>query len=53
MVEILQCPKCSEFTLKEVCSCGGKPINPLPPKAKLNDRWGKYRRQFKDEKPKI
>ena len=47
MTEILRCPKCGEYTIKENCKCGGKAISPLPPKLREGDKWGKYRREFK------
>jgi H/ACA ribonucleoprotein complex subunit 3 len=50
MVNILKCVYCDKYTLKDVCDCGKKTINSLPPKAKLGDKWGKYRRIFKKNK---
>ena len=47
MVEILKCGACGRYTLKAECICGGNAISPAPPKANLEDKWGKYRRIYK------
>ena len=45
---ILQCEKCSRFTLTEACpACGGRAKNPLPPKYSPEDPYGEYRRKLK------
>lgn len=44
------CPKCKDYTLKEVCPlCNLRTINPHPPKFSPEDRYGKYRRLMKKE----
>ena len=47
MAKILKCEKCNTYTLEDTCKCGGNAISPLPPKLKDNDRWSKYRREYK------
>ncbi|MEM4524476.1 MAG: RNA-protein complex protein Nop10, partial [Archaeoglobaceae archaeon] len=46
-----KCPKCLEYTLKEICQrCGEKTINPIPPRFSPEDPYGKYRRKLRKEK---
>ncbi|MBC8494870.1 ribosome biogenesis protein [archaeon] len=47
MNKILKCEKCQGYGLVEVCDCGGKRINPKPPKYSPEDKYGSYRRQTK------
>jgi len=35
------------YGLEETCSCGGKRINPKPPKYSPEDKYGDYRRAAK------
>ncbi|RMF56136.1 RNA-protein complex protein Nop10 [Candidatus Woesearchaeota archaeon] len=49
MRHILKCPECGKYTMREVCSCGSKTINPKPPKYSPEDPYGKYRRASKEE----
>ncbi|MBC8501485.1 MAG: ribosome biogenesis protein [Nanoarchaeota archaeon] len=44
MSRILKCAKCGNYGLTENCSCGGKKINPKPPKYSPEDKYGEYRR---------
>tara|TARA_Y100000031_G_C7917534_1_gene246722 strand:+ start:193 stop:366 length:174 start_codon:yes stop_codon:yes gene_type:complete len=44
---ILKCGKCSKYTLKDKCSCGGKAITPKPAKFSPEDKYGSYRRKAK------
>jgi len=37
--------------MKEQCSCGGKAVNPRPPKYSPDDKYAGYRRQTK--KPEL
>jgi H/ACA ribonucleoprotein complex subunit 3 len=51
---LLKCKECHHYGLYNPqlkCSiCGGKLINPKPPKYSPIDKYGKYRREyFKDE----
>ncbi|MBS3073079.1 ribosome biogenesis protein [Candidatus Pacearchaeota archaeon] len=45
--EILFCNKCKKYTMKESC-CGEKTITLKPAKYSPEDKWGKYRREFKE-----
>ncbi|MEM4266562.1 MAG: RNA-protein complex protein Nop10 [Candidatus Nanoarchaeia archaeon] len=48
--EILKCPKCNTYTMKENCPlCGEKTLSPKPARFSLEDKWGKWRRQAKKE----
>ena len=49
MRHILRCEKCSQYTMNEMCKCGGKAANPLPPKYSPEDKYGSYRRKVKEE----
>lgn len=49
--EILICPKCNKFTLKEECNCGIKTITVRPAKWSPEDKWGEYRRAYKQRIP--
>ena len=45
--EILVCEKCGKFTLKAQCVCGGNAISVRPAKWSPEDKWGEYRRAYK------
>ncbi|MDD9952793.1 MAG: ribosome biogenesis protein [Candidatus Woesearchaeota archaeon] len=47
-MHILKCPSCKEYGLQEACSCGEKRLRVLPPKYSPEDKYGKYRRQYKE-----
>lgn len=48
---IKKCPKCVEYTLKEICPrCGEKTISTIPPRFSPEDPYGKYRRMLRKEK---
>ena len=47
--EILYCSHCKKYTLKEICSCGNKTSTTKPAKFSVDDKWGRYRREFKKE----
>lgn len=48
--EILKCFKCSTYTLKEFCpKCDSKTATTKPAKFSPDDRFGKYRRKYKQE----
>ncbi|MFH1440338.1 MAG: RNA-protein complex protein Nop10 [Candidatus Woesearchaeota archaeon] len=49
MKHILKCNKCSKYTMKEKCECGGKAVEAKPPKYSPEDKYGKYRREVKQE----
>jgi len=49
MKKIKKCPSCEEYTLGNHCNeCGGKTINPKPPRYSPEDRFGEYRRRQKE-----
>lgn len=46
--EILKCIKCGAYTLKDKCPKDGeKTITPKPAKFSIDDRYGKWRREYK------
>jgi len=47
MKHILKCSKCSSYTLKETCKCGGKAATIKPPKYSPEDKYADYRRKAK------
>ncbi|MBU2633776.1 MAG: RNA-protein complex protein Nop10 [Nanoarchaeota archaeon] len=48
MTEILKCPKCNNYTLKNNCDkCNLKTLSPKPAKFSIDDKYGKYRRLAK------
>lgn len=50
MTEILKCSKCKIYTLQKTCpKCQTKTISPKPAKFSIDDKYGAYRRKFKDE----
>ncbi|MFH1915721.1 MAG: nucleolar RNA-binding Nop10p family protein [Nanoarchaeota archaeon] len=49
-MKILKCQSCKAYGLTEKCTCAGVRISPRPPKYSPEDKWGKYRRMWKDER---
>ena len=47
MKSILKCSNCKKYTMKEICSCGGKAITPKPSKFSPEDKYAQYRRKAK------
>lgn len=48
--EILKCPNCNAYTLKDHCpKCDNKTISPKPAKFSPEDKFGKYRREYKEK----
>ena len=47
--KILYCKTCNKYTLKETCSCGEKTVTTRPAKFNPEDKWGKYRREYKKQ----
>lgn len=47
MRHILKCSKCGKYTMKDVCECDGKAVNPMPAKYSPVDSYAKYRRKAK------
>lgn len=48
MKHIQKCTKCGIYTMKDEC-CGEKTTNPKPAKYSPEDKYAKYRRQYKNE----
>ncbi len=51
-LSILYCFVCKKYTLKEICSCGEKALTTKPAKFSPEDKYGRYRREFKREHAK-
>ncbi len=49
MKHILKCSECEQYTMKEVCGCGGSVIMAKPPKYSPEDKYGHYRRKVKKQ----
>jgi H/ACA ribonucleoprotein complex subunit 3 len=49
MMHLLKCPDCKSYGLSEKCSCGGTRAKPKPPKYSPEDKYGDYRRKYKEE----
>jgi len=50
MDKIFKCENCKKYTLEKTCGkCGAKTVSPRPAKYSIEDKYGKWRRQFKDE----
>lgn len=49
MRHIFKCSKCSKYTMKESCDCGGNGIAARPLKYSADDRLAVYRRKAKAE----
>lgn len=46
---ILKCPACASYGLTEDCRCGAKRLSPKPPKWSPEDKYGAYRRKYKEQ----
>lgn len=47
---ILRCNKCLSYTLKKICShCNVETNSTKPAKFSLQDKYGKYRREYKSK----
>ncbi len=52
MQHILKCQKCNKYTMKKTCNCSGTAavtIEIKPQKYSPEDKYGKYRREVKEE----
>lgn len=49
MKHIFKCGKCSKYTMREVCDCGGKTLLSRPLKYSPDDKFSAYRRKAKVE----
>ena len=53
MKHILFCKKCDQYTMQETCpKCSAKTEHAKPPKYSPADKYGKYRREVKEEERK-
>ncbi|MBN2142190.1 ribosome biogenesis protein [Candidatus Woesearchaeota archaeon] len=48
-MHILKCEKCGSYGLSNKCSCGGTRHKPKPPKYSHDDKYGDYRRKYKEQ----
>ncbi|MDR0911551.1 MAG: RNA-protein complex protein Nop10 [Methanobrevibacter sp.] len=49
-MKMKRCNACMIYTLKDLCpKCGGDLNVIYPPKYSIEDKYGKYRRKFKEE----
>ena len=49
MNHILKCGECGSYGMEAKCSCGGARAKPKPPRYSPEDKYGHYRRQYKEE----
>ena len=50
---ILQCPKCKKYTMNDKCEvCNVPTVKPKPPKYSPEDKYGKFRRETKEQEYK-
>jgi H/ACA ribonucleoprotein complex subunit 3 len=49
MKHILKCNTCGRYTLSQECDCGGKAVEPKPPKYSPDDKYAEYRRKAKQK----
>ena len=47
MRHLFKCNNCNKYTMKEICGCGNKTLNPKPMKYSPDDRLNSYRRKAK------
>jgi H/ACA ribonucleoprotein complex subunit 3 len=49
-VSLLKCESCGRYNIRSVCVvCGGKAVNPKPPKFSIEDKYAKYRRMAREQ----
>jgi H/ACA ribonucleoprotein complex subunit 3 len=48
MLHILKCSNCKSYGLDAKCSCGSSRSKPKPPKYSPEDKYGEYRRKYKE-----
>lgn len=46
--EMLKCPSCRSYGLREECPCGGARITVVPAKYSPEDKYARYRRKYKE-----
>ncbi len=47
---LLKCTGCGSYGLDEACRCGSLRVSPKPPKYSPEDKYGAYRRKYKEER---
>ncbi|MCF7866268.1 RNA-protein complex protein Nop10 [Candidatus Woesearchaeota archaeon] len=47
MTSILKCESCNSYGLSDVCSCGSRRVTVKPAKFSPEDKYGRYRREYK------
>lgn len=50
---ILKCGKCGKYTLEKYCGCGGDCLSTRPAKFSLEDKYSKYRLDYKKKTKSI
>jgi len=50
--EILRCTKCFSYSLEKQCKCGGECISTKPGKWSPEDRYSRYRLEYKKNEGK-
>lgn len=48
MSHILKCPKCESYGIGKQCACGHDRERKIPPKYSPEDKFAKYRREYKE-----
>lgn len=48
MNHILKCERCKSYGITELCNCGGRRVRAIPPKYSPEDKYGEYRRRWKE-----
>jgi len=50
MVNLIQyCAECNQFTLEKYCAKGHETHSPKPGKFSIEDRYGHWRRKYKEQ----
>ncbi len=47
-MHLLRCPRCGSYGLHPSCPCGGTRVSPKPAKWSPEDKYGAYRRKYKE-----
>jgi H/ACA ribonucleoprotein complex subunit 3 len=47
LMHILKCERCGAYSMKELCSCGGRAVSVKPAKYSPDDKYAELRRQVK------
>ena len=49
MTSILKCENCKSYGVSDLCDCGSRRVSVKPPKYSPEDKYAKYRREFKEK----